>query len=610
MKKIFTFFALIGFIGASSAPISRQQAAIIAGAEISDAVEYLPSEARHAKGATDYRPYYIFNSREDSGFVIVSGDDAMPAVLAKVDNGAFDEQAAPPQLKSLLFHYSEVYDALRDRPQPSRREARKAKTPILRTTALYGQTEPYNAYCPEGTLVGCEATAIATLMKYHQYPQQGTGSHYYEWNGRTIGMDFNFNLNWGRMLDDYSGSYTDAQADAVAKLMYAVGVVVNMDYGEDGSSAYSEDVPKIAKYFKYAGNPQYIPRANVISDEMWERLIDYELDTNGPVLYSGRAEDWTGGHMFLLDGRDEEGRYHVNWGWTGYANGYFYLTGLMPEEDMEGYDFRYHQELIYGVVPDGSYPFQPISTMNWIGGRGLVMNSTKIENGGVYDYCITSLRNGDDVPHEGEIGILLVDKDYKIKNYLARLDFQLNPGYYYRRFIFTNWRSEVTADATDRVVAAYRLKDADSWTMVQNGYLAPTSISAVDFQPEYAEVEWQLGSGLKLASCYPDTKYAQKGFPIWFSFDQNSGPEEIKVTINGYEYTPSIDKYGYYEESVISADKYVVVAGTPEEVDGIEYVAPEGSSASGKAFDIHGRPVSPDPFNKGIYIIDGKKILK
>ena len=36
-------------------------------------------------------PYYIFSRGENSGFVIVSGDDCLPKILGYTENGNFDE---------------------------------------------------------------------------------------------------------------------------------------------------------------------------------------------------------------------------------------------------------------------------------------------------------------------------------------------------------------------------------------------------------------------------------------------------------------------------------------------------------------------------------------
>lgn len=53
-------------------------------------------------------------------------------------------------------------------------------------------------------------------------------------------------------------------------------------------------------------------------------MIQKELIAGRPVLYSGQST--AGGHAFVLDGCDENDMYHFNWGWSGYANGYYSLS--------------------------------------------------------------------------------------------------------------------------------------------------------------------------------------------------------------------------------------------------------------------------------------------
>lgn len=47
----------------------------------------------------------------------------------------------------------------------------------------WDQGNPYNLDCPEEkgelTVTGCAATALAMVMKYYEYPQNGNGSYSY-----------------------------------------------------------------------------------------------------------------------------------------------------------------------------------------------------------------------------------------------------------------------------------------------------------------------------------------------------------------------------------------------------------------------------------------------
>lgn len=62
----------------------------------------------------------------------------------------------------------------------------------------------------------------------------------------------------------------------------------------------------------------------------WEDLIYNEVAQGRPVLYAGTAD--IGGHAFVCDGYDGQGRFHINWGWNGVANSYFSLSVLDYQE--------------------------------------------------------------------------------------------------------------------------------------------------------------------------------------------------------------------------------------------------------------------------------------
>ena len=77
-------------------------------------------------------------------------------------------------------------------------------------------------------LTGCVATATAQVLNYFKYPLRGIGSHtvYYpanDYDGTAIEANFgNTVYDWANMKDDYSGSYTNEEANAVATLNVAL----------------------------------------------------------------------------------------------------------------------------------------------------------------------------------------------------------------------------------------------------------------------------------------------------------------------------------------------------------------------------------------------------
>lgn len=132
------------------------------------------------------QPYYVFNATDDKGFVIISGDDRAKKILGYSDKGNFDMDNMPPQLAAMLEQYAEQIPKLSgDTPDPSwsapARRVSASDEGVLLETANWGQGYPYNAQCPiiDGVQcpTGCVATAMAIVMKYHNWPEQGRGKY-------------------------------------------------------------------------------------------------------------------------------------------------------------------------------------------------------------------------------------------------------------------------------------------------------------------------------------------------------------------------------------------------------------------------------------------------
>lgn len=334
--------------------------------------------AKSLNGVTDY---YVFNRGEDGGFIVVSGDDRVLPVWGYSDKGTFDLATMPDNAKWWFGEYQRQMQFLRDHPQVKGRkkvEIDHGVAPFV--TSLWNQNRPYNDMCPIApasddpylyyggrACTGCVATAAAQIMNYWKWPKRGHGSHSYncdvsyydEVSGglvqrqETLSVDFTqSNYQWDLMMDEY-WYYSDfingelyslvmivdengrfvvdedgKHGNAVAKLMSDVGIAVDMGYGSEGSGAISRDVSKaLRNYFSYLSD--YTARDDFHGD--WDAMLREELDKSRPIYYSGGGD--RGGHAFVFDGYDTEGRFHVNWGWGGSSNGFFESLALEPGND-------------------------------------------------------------------------------------------------------------------------------------------------------------------------------------------------------------------------------------------------------------------------------------
>lgn len=367
MKKRIAILLTAGLALSSNArQISPEEAISSAKAFIQK--EMITSSGFNLRGAADQMKvaytatadglncFYIVN--DESGFMILSADTRLPEVLGWSDAGPYDEKKVSESLKWWLSEYqNEIAAAL---PKMSenvsgttlhRAADNKTIAPIL--TTQWNQTAPYNNDCPMDqyytsarTVTGCVATAMAQVMKHHNWPKNPTGSN--------AGVIFTgTTLDWANMIDNYETTkYTAREAAAVAQLMRQCGASVNMQYSAWASGAYNNDVQyALRTYFGYASDLEMHWKDYTMMKE-WDALVYGELAAGRPLYYAGQSSE--GGHAFVCDGYRGNGYYHFNWGWGGYQDGYFRLTALNPESGGAGsYEGGYNstQTIITGVRP-------------------------------------------------------------------------------------------------------------------------------------------------------------------------------------------------------------------------------------------------------------------
>ncbi|MBQ4293966.1 MAG: Spi family protease inhibitor, partial [Prevotella sp.] len=90
-----------------AAPIDRQAALLKAQSFVQEKGFALNlNESRMLKapsnGDSSDQPYYIFNSSNQQGFVIVAGDDLLNPILGYSDKGNIDPDNIPDGLQALL----------------------------------------------------------------------------------------------------------------------------------------------------------------------------------------------------------------------------------------------------------------------------------------------------------------------------------------------------------------------------------------------------------------------------------------------------------------------------------------------------------------------------
>lgn len=297
---------------------------------------------------TSGQPYlYAVTDTRQSGFVLVSGDERFNAVLGYSDDGTFDEQNMPDNMRVFLQGYIDEMKYLESiNYQPTKAAPRRSMSNVgVLMTTTWNQRAPYNNQCPldnsQRSATGCVATAMAQVVNYHIQNDHGPAATIAEIPGYTIP---NTTITVSAipsgtaipsktlLLDSYDNNAgTDAQKTAVAQLMLYCGTSVQMKYSSGSSGTQTAYVANaLINYFGFDNTTRFVRRIDY-SYADWVNLIYNEVAASRPVvLGAGRA---AGGHAFVADGFDATNTlFHINWGWGGYLDDYFALSVLNPDD--------------------------------------------------------------------------------------------------------------------------------------------------------------------------------------------------------------------------------------------------------------------------------------
>ena len=374
--------------------------------------------------------FYVFGT--DNSFIIISADDCVQPVLGYSFSNPFGTEKMPENVYSWLKGYDVMIESQivsQEKAsletakqwnnlmngQDIERKYRSAVSPML--SINWDQNSPYNLYAPAASggpgghcYAGCVATALAQIMKYHNYPTTGIGTHTY--THTTFGdLSANFGTTtyqWNNMPTSLSNA-NQSQIEAVAQLIYHCSIMVDMNFSANGSGAPTYKAANgLIQHFNYDSNLQYVKKDDYEDPNDWLNLLTAELNQSRPVFYAGGyyENNEYGGHAFVCDGYDENGKFHFNWGWSGRKNGYFSIGSLNPgggESGSGSGTYNVENEAIIGIQPSPCTASAPINltyqltglqniTLNWDAGNGatsynIYRNDNYISNTTSTTYC-------------------------------------------------------------------------------------------------------------------------------------------------------------------------------------------------------------------------------
>ena len=351
MKKLFLFIILCAVATVFATPITKDEAAVVcrnflaqkmANGQVANAdFQYYKTEF------WDNMPVYHVFRLSGTGFVTIAASDHFEPVISY----SFESDYLPNAASTFVMEaYSRwivecekenvSYNGVADKWQHYLSEDFTAEPtrgnsvgPLL--TTKWNQDIYFNTLCPwdmrgpdQHVLTGCVATAMAQVLNYHGHPYTGAlGTSYIpEPYGRITIYFRDYHYNYSANPNVPSG-----YSNEMAKLIYHCGVAVQMGYTPFGSGAHSVSaVDALKRHFKY-DSAWLCPRALFDRLEEWHAALRVDLDQLRPLYFSG--DDGQNGHAFVLDGYDEDGKFHINWGWGGNSDGYYVVVDNSVEED-------------------------------------------------------------------------------------------------------------------------------------------------------------------------------------------------------------------------------------------------------------------------------------
>jgi len=351
---------------------------------------------------------------EPRGYVVVSAEDRLDPVLTFNAIGVFNPEnperhfmhhylatalvgrwdnlrstlaggGTPPihtgwsDLRTLLQQGADLQEAHFSAPGQSNGKGGGGRSVyVLWDTPLWDQGWPYNETVQanngniSGIPTGCTATAMAILMRYHEWPAAGSGLRFYydSWGS----VNYNHTVDYSSQTYDWSAMPFDNVTSSnahVADLMYHCGVAVSMDY-EVGSSGAWPSASAMNSLFRYKGTNEFF---------MAHDLVTQESILGGlPVVMSSTS------HTVLACGyRDSPSPYYyINAGWNGGSNDWYNL------DDIPGSD----------PTVDRSYPFCQPEDWYYVS-----QNGSPFGDGTLTDPMISLLQGNANVPEGGELWI-------------------------------------------------------------------------------------------------------------------------------------------------------------------------------------------------------------
>lgn len=565
MKKILTLLLLsIATVQAGAVERTPAQMLTIAKQKLASVGVQSKARGRESQDVMCIQKQPTLSIYSNSaGYVVISRDDRFPAVLA-YGVGRFDLNDLPDGTKWWFDAVQEVMQKSYMLPALTVAKV-KAVSPML--TTKWGQWRPFNNFAPifkkDNTKApsGCVAIAMAQILNYNRYPASVEFEGNYAIsddegkNSVSVSREYKwpykdaYEYYYPEGASDYvKASYTPNQGNMVAYLCLDCGYAIDMTYNPSGSGAYVSHVPEaLIGKFQYPANSVHYYYRPSYSEQEWMDIIYDELQKGFPIIYGGADANSKSGHAFVADGVDEDGLLHINWGWSGHLDGYYAFNLLNPGDEQ----FSETQEIVTGIRPE---PME----------------------GDIYGSTVFTPKPFE-ITYDNETKTLTF-KDHGVVNICGKTIVGK------LAVIFENLTNP---EGTDYFFyMSDNPEDMGEETLQEDDYTLLPSYGWGEYEGSF---EWELKEGQ---------------YKVYFaSKDIRESEWQIGRTYGG----------PFYCEMTVDAEGKVVIGEAPV-YTGISTILYDRarSPGSNSIYDLNGRFMGTDAnaLRKGIYIIDGKKMVK
>lgn len=319
-------------------------------------VKLAPNERSLTRG-TDV-PYSIFNGAEDKGFCIVVNGK----VVGYDTTNTINKEDLPCGLNELLDTYSKTVTPIKTRGSndyiPDWWEPRTVEPVEPLLTTHWAQSSPYNDMLEKKSGI-CTLVAWCQILHYFGIPRlfgkndEKVGDTIYIHIIDSIGdiwahtdnveeaiifdsipvplVSFNHDL----ILDNYYGHGSAEERHEVAKLFYYFSLVQSgkgFTYQAGNEVVYDSHAGRWENYLGFHKEGNYYEKEG--EEKGLYYYYDKYLEQKYPFWECGAN------HAYVVDGRDSEGRYHINFGWGGNSDGYYVFPNTKEQAEIYKNDNR------------------------------------------------------------------------------------------------------------------------------------------------------------------------------------------------------------------------------------------------------------------------------